>query len=146
MKRFLTIVTMMVFSLAIVTNAYASDQEISVLVNGKRVPSDVPPMVVDGTTMLPFRSILNALGVMDDQIVWRAESKSIEIRKDNKYVFLVIGSKGAVVDTSMQMLNVAPFIEQNRTMIPVRFVSEVLGADVKWDNETGTVNIGTKKQ
>ncbi|WP_255405080.1 glycosyl hydrolase family 18 protein [Thermoanaerobacterium sp. RBIITD] len=40
-------------------------------------------------------------------------------------------------------LNEAPFIANGRTMVPLRFISEALGADVNWDESTYTVNIST---
>lgn len=135
----------MAFIVCMSTAVYAVNEEVKVLVNGRTVQSNVPPVNVDGSIMLPFRPILNSIGVQDSEIVWREKSKSIEIRHNNKYVFLVIGSRGAVVNQSMIMLNVAPFINEGYTMIPVRFVSEVFDADVQWNNDTKTVNIKTKK-
>ena len=40
--------------------------------------------------------------------------------------------------------DVEPFIYKGRTMVPVRFVSEALGADVDWDGNTNTVIINSK--
>lgn len=143
MQRFIVIALtfIIVFSMGMVPNAEANNQNITVFVNGNRLQTDVPAMNVNGCTMLPFRAILNAIGVADKEITWSEESKSLEIRHNNKYVFLVIGSRGVVVDRTMTMLLTAPFIQQNRTMIPVRFVSEVFGAEVQWDGNTKTVNI-----
>ena len=56
---------------------------------------------------------------------------------------LVIGSKEMVksVDGVEQKINmdIAPFIEGNRTMLPIRFVAESLGFNVQWDKESRTV-------
>lgn len=143
MKRTIAILLVCVFIITLAPNAWAENGDIKVIVNGKKIQSDVSPMLVENTTMLPFRPILNAIGVKDDQITWREKSQSIEIKTDKKYIFLAIGTKGAVVDSGMQTLNVAPFIAQNRTMIPVRFISEALGATVNWDENTQTVTIKT---
>jgi len=112
-------------------------------VDGNIVESDVPAVIVNQTPMLPFRAILNAIGISDEHIVWREKSKSIEIKTDDTYIFLAIDSKGALVNKNMIMLNTAPYIQDNRTMIPVRFVSEALGASVDWDNDTRSVIIKT---
>ncbi|MDD3170083.1 MAG: copper amine oxidase N-terminal domain-containing protein [Eubacteriales bacterium] len=122
---------------------YGADQ-ISVLVNGKQVVSDVPAVNVSGNIMLPFRAIFNSLGVGDDSINWNQSSKSIEVRQGKTYLFLIIGNSGALVNEKMITLNASPFIENGRTYVPVRFVSEALGADVQWDGTTRTVTI-TKK-
>ncbi|MEN6326639.1 MAG: copper amine oxidase N-terminal domain-containing protein [Syntrophomonas sp.] len=121
----------------------AEDSEIKVLVNGKAVVSDAPAMNVEGSVMLPFRAILNAIGVADSEIEWDDKSKTMEIKHNKKYVFLAIGNRGVVVDQSMTMLNTAPMINQGRTMIPVRMV-EAFGASVQWDGNTNTVTIKTK--
>ena len=56
---------------------------------------------------------------------------------------LVIGSKEMIksVDGVEQKINmdIAPFIEGNRTMLPIRFVAESLGFNVQWDKESRTV-------
>jgi len=126
------------------TTVYGAD-EITVIVNGKQVVSDVPAVISpSGSTMLPFRAIFNALGVSDESIKWNPNSKSIEVRSGNKYIFLLIGNTGALVNDTFITLNAAPYIENSRTLVPVRFVSEALGADVKWNKDAKTVTI-TKK-
>ncbi len=139
MKRIFAVVCiiMMLFSM---TAVYADDS-IKVVVNGTQVTSDVPAVIVSGTTMLPFRAIFNALGVSDDSIKWNATSKSIEVHSGAQYIFLAIGNTGALVNDSLVTLTVAPYISSGRTLVPVRFVSESLGADVKWDSTTKTVTI-----
>jgi hypothetical protein len=143
MKRFVLIAMILAFTFCAQTGAYATNEEVAVFVDGNKVQSDVPAMMVNGSTMLPFRAILNAIGISDDQMEWRASSQSIVVRTNNKFVFLVIGSTGALIDQQMVTLNAAPFIINNRTMIPVRFVSEAFGAEVQWDGINGRVNIKT---
>jgi len=134
---------LMVLFTTCLSGAYAADEEVKVFVDGNIVESDVPAVIVNQTAMLPFRAILNAIGISDEHIVWREKSKSIEIKTDDTYIFLAIDSKGALVNKNMIMLNTAPYIQDNRTMIPVRFVSEALGASVDWDNDTRSVIIKT---
>ena len=141
-KKFLAaLLIIMVFS---TSSAVYGGNNITVLVNGKQVVSDTPAVIVSGTTMLPFRAIFNTLGVDDNSIKWNQNSKSIEVRSGGKYIFLVIGNPGAVLNDKLVTLNAAPYIESGRTMVPVRFVSESLGANVQWDQKTKTVTI-TKK-
>lgn len=144
MKRILLIFLMITILVLPAFAVYGADDGITVMVNGVRVESDVPAMNVSGSTMLPFRAIFNALGVGDDKIKWNQNSKSIEVREENTYIFLVIGSTGAVVNDKLITLNAAPYIDNGRTYVPVRFVSETLGADVDWDKSTKTVKITNK--
>lgn len=122
------------------SSVYADDN-ITVFVNGEQVITDTPAVVVSGTTMLPFRSIFNALGVSNDSIKWNSGSKSIEVRSGDKYIFLAIGNSAALLNESLITLNVAPYISNGSTLVPVRFVSESLGADVAWDSTTKTITI-----
>lgn len=138
------ILTAIMIAMIFSTSAVYGGNNITVMVNGKQVVSDTPAVIVSGTTMLPFRAIFNALGVDDNSIKWNQSSKSIEVRSGGKYIFLVIGNPGAVLDDKLITLNAAPYIENGRTMVPVRFVSESLGADVQWDQKTKTVTV-TKK-
>ena len=56
-------------------------------------------------------------------------------------VTLFIGSTNYVVDGQPKVSDLAPFIQDNRTFVPVRVVAEALGAEVEWDEATQTVTI-----
>jgi len=143
MKRKVLFVVILIL-LCSMTTVYGSD-EITVIVNGKQVISDVTAVISpSGSTMLPFRAIFNALEVSDESIKWNPNSNSIEVRSGNQYIFLLIGNAGALVNDRFVTLNAAPYIQSGRTLVPVRFVSEALGADVQWNKDTKTVTI-TKK-
>lgn len=54
-------------------------------------------------------------------------------KRENTDIVLRINSKNAVVNEEKVILDVAPFItNEGRTLVPVRFVSEVMGDDIKW--------------
>ena len=114
---------------------YAGDTQVKVFVNKAEVVSDPPAILVDNSTFIPFRAILNALGVENSEIVWHEDSSSIEISTKDKYVFMAIGNTGVIVDKTMKTLSSAPFIYEGRTYIPLRAISEILGAKVEWDGE-----------
>lgn len=144
MRRIAAILAMiMIFSS--LTCVYGADT-VTVVVDGKPVVSDPPAVITDsGSTMLPFRSIFNALGVGDESIKWNPNSKSIEIHQGDRYIFLLIGNTGALVNDGFITLNAVPYIGNGRTFVPVRFVSEALGADVQWIKETKTVVITSQQ-
>lgn len=123
--------------------ALAGECETRVFVNGKPVTSDVPATIVNGSTMLPFRAILNSLGVSNDQIIWRQESKCVQVRNEGTFIFLAVGNNAALVNQTMVQLNTAPFIKNERVLVPVRFISQSLGAQVDWDEQHRIVNIQT---
>ncbi len=105
---------------------------------GKIVKNDVAPKIVDGRTVLPIRVVAEALGADVD---WDPTAQKVTITKGDTVIELFIGKYIAFVDGEPVQLDVAPFIDNNRTYLPVRFVSEYLGAIVNWDAETRTVTI-----
>jgi hypothetical protein len=141
-------IALIVLSITCIMGSYSvayGSQTISVLVNGKPVVAETPAVIVSDRTMLPFRAVFNALGVPDNSIRWNPNSKSIEVWAQKKYIFLAIGSNFALINDgisdSMVQLDAPPYIEMGRTMVPVRFVAETLGADVTWQEKSRTVII-----
>jgi len=112
-----------------------------VYVNKVEVVSTPASMTVDGSVFLPFRAILNALGVTNDQITYHSSITAIEIKTENKYIFMAIGNTGVILDKQMVTITSAPFAYQGRTFVPVRAISDLLGAKVDWNAQTKTVYI-----
>lgn len=137
-KKLIIVAVLLSFVFCIAASAQTV---ITVKVNGNNIVSDTPAVLVNNSTMLPLRAVSNALGVKNSEIQWNDSSKSIEIRSGGKYIFLAVGASGAIVDDTMITLNTAPYIQNGRAMVPVRFVSEALGAKVAWDGNSKTVSI-----
>lgn len=100
------------------------------------------PIIVEGTTMVPFRAISEALGI---QITWNQSTKTIDAVQGEganaTRVQLTLNNKKAIVNGSTVNLNVAPQSVSGNTLIPLSFFSQQFGADVKWDQATRTVSI-----
>lgn len=135
MKKYfiVLVISMLCISSTLTATAAEKYEPVKVFVNQVEVLSEPSAILYHGTTCIPFRAILNALGIKDSEITWHDDSKSIEIKTDTKYVFMAIGNSGVIVDRSMTTLKVAPFIYEGRTYIPLRGVSEILGAEVEWN-------------
>ena len=108
---------------------------------GKTVINDVPPIIVNSRTMLPIRFVAEALGA---SVGWDEVKRQVSITKGDTKILLTIGSAIATVNGQEITLDSAAFINQSRTYLPVAFVAENLGADVKWLESTREVVI-TKK-
>ncbi|TCZ77187.1 hypothetical protein E0485_12055 [Paenibacillus albiflavus] len=113
---------------------------VKVLVNDKTVSSDAPPYIIEesGITMVPLRFISEALGA---EINWDPKPKKITIHMESNSIYLTIGQKTAEVNGKKSALEVAPELRNDWTMVPLRFVSESLGAEVKWEAATKTAKI-----
>lgn len=112
--------------------------KINVSLNNNNLSFDTNPIVVDGTTLVPLRTILEAFGM---QVDWDDESSVITASKDGIELTLQIGSKTAQKNSESIQLNAAPILQNERTLVPVRFIAESLGMDVNWDESTKTVRI-----
>ena len=109
-----------------------------VLVDGKAIKNDVAPIVKDGRTFLPIRVIAENMGA---SISWNGANQSLIITKGDTEITVFVNKTEAKVNTKMVPLSAPAFIESGRTYLPVRFVTENLGAEVIWDNATKTVTI-----
>lgn len=112
-------------------------QELDTFVRGKKVTYDVRPLIQENRTLVPIRALVDALGA---EIAWNAETQVVTITKDGKSIELTIGSNIAKVDgVAVELDAPAQIVEGNRTVVPVRFVSQGLGLYVSWMAEQRTI-------
>lgn len=109
-----------------------------VTVNGKGVAMEQSPVNLEGNVVVPIRAITEAMGA---GLEWEQETRSVTVTRGNRVIKLQNGSEIAYVDGQEITLAVPPQIINNHTMVPVRFISEALGAQVFWDQNSQTVLI-----
>lgn len=118
----------------------------TVLVNGKRVDSPIPPVVLEnGRSIVAIREIFESLGA---EVLWAQGSPSrAYICYNGDIVSLTIDDKIALVNGQRVEMEVpAKIVAYNgvgKTMVPVRFVAETLGMEVDFDGTTDTISIRT---
>ncbi len=106
-------------------------------VNGEKKDMDVAPFILDSRTFVPIRFVAEALG---SSVGWDNARKEVKIT-GNVQIILKIGSKQFFVDGTPFDMNVAPFIQDSRTFVPIRFVGEALGSSVGWDSSTKNITV-----
>jgi len=111
---------------------------IGVNVNGTQLILDASPKMVNGRVLVPLRAIFEALGA---QVKWDANTQTITGTKESKTIVLKVNSKNAVVSGKNTTLDVPAQIISGRTFVPVRFISESLGAEVNWDSNEKMVTV-----
>ena len=116
--------------------AIANAQNISVVVNGSTMSFDQPPIERAGRVFVPLRGIFERLGA---SVVYA--NGQINATGNGRNISLHIGSTAATVNGQTQYLDVAPFIVGSRTLVPLRFVAQSLGAAVDWNQASQTVTI-----
>lgn len=119
--------------------AYAAN-DIKLYFDNEQVKGDVSPVIINDRAMVPVRSVFEK---MNAEVSWINSKRQVVIQTLTQRIVLTIDDKKAYVDGKGVMLDVAPVIVNNRTLIPVRFVSEALGYDVAWNNQTRSVHINS---
>jgi hypothetical protein len=113
------------------------------ILNGKTINLDSQPVIIDSRTFVPFRFIGEALGA---EVKYEVDPttkrvKSVTFEKKFRKIQLFINVKKIIVNGKESEIDVSPKIINNRTMIPVRIISEAFSADVSWDGKNQKINI-----
>ena len=123
--------------------AYA-ENNISVSIDNNPITFDVEPKITSGRAFVPMRKIFEELGC---DVEWVAEEQIILATKDSSVIMLKIGNNKLIIkdvlsnENKVIELDVAPFVENGRTLVPIRYVSEALLCKVDWDDQSRTVVI-----
>jgi Copper amine oxidase N-terminal domain len=111
-------------------------QNVTVVLNGQTMSFDQPPIVQAGRVFVPLRGVFQQLGAT---VVYA--NGQINATGNGRTISLRIGSTQAVVNGQPAILDVAPFVVGSRTLVPLRFIAQSLGASVNWNDSTSTVTI-----
>lgn len=112
----------------------------SLVVDGTNVQTDVPPVIVDGRTLVPVRALFESLGAT---VGWEESTQTATATKGSTVISMQIGNTTAYVNDVAKTLDVPAQTIEGRTMAPARFVAESLNATVNWDSASDTVKIST---
>lgn len=107
-------------------------------IDGNPKKIDAKPYISNGRTFVPLRVITEGFGA---EVIWVPETKGINITLGDRVISMQIGSTKAIINNKIIELDAPPEIRQGRTFVPIRFVSEALGATVDWNEKTRTVSI-----
>ena len=116
--------------------ARPADADVGVTINGNAVDVEPAPITQAGRVFVPLRSVFEQLGA---SVVY--SNGQINATGNGRNISLQIGSTQASVDGQGETIDVAPFIVGASTYVPLRFISESLGANVDWNDATSTVAI-----
>ncbi|KMY42797.1 copper amine oxidase N-terminal domain-containing protein [Peribacillus loiseleuriae] len=122
----------------------ASDKAIQINLDNRIVSTDVKPIIVNGTTLVPISTIVNNL--QNIGLIWDNKSKTILVSNNNEKINLKIGSTVATSSNRTYKLNEPAQLIQSRVMVPIRFLAEFSGAEVNWNKSDSTVYINSPEQ
>lgn len=135
---------LLILLLALVFPAKSSAQgSVQLFINGRYIQGDVSPRIENGRTMVPLRLVSETLGY---DVKWNKAERSIQIAQAGRTMDLTLNSKVAYVtekSTKRKMImDVKPQIINDRSLVPLRFISENFGEKVDWDRTNHTVIVG----
>ncbi|ADD02622.1 MULTISPECIES: stalk domain-containing protein [Thermoanaerobacter] len=128
-KLSLILLVFVAFSILIPISAQAAN--ITIAINGQNVVFEQKPVIKNGTTLVPMRAFFETLGA---KVNWEEKTKTVTAFRGETTVQFIIGHKIAKVNGKSYELVVAPQIINGYTYVPLRFVGEVLGYEVIYEN------------
>lgn len=111
---------------------------IRVLLNSKELLFDSEPFIYGGRTLVPLRSIAEALGA---EVSWEASTGSIVMNRYGKLIKLQNNSVNANIDGLVSQMDVPVMIRDGRSFVPLRFITDAFGGTVGWNGSTQTVSL-----
>lgn len=111
---------------------------VTIVVNGATVSFDQPPIERAGRVFVPLRGVFERLGA---SVVY--DNGLINATGNGRNISLKIGSNLATINGETYSSDVAPFLVGARTLVPLRFIAEALGASVNYDSGSQTVSISS---
>lgn len=107
-------------------------------VDGRQVELDQSAVIKNDRTLVPLRFIVDAL---QGQVSWNGEQKKVSLIRSDQWIELRVGEQDLIINGKRETSDIAPEIMNQRTMVPLRLVSEAFGWTVDWDNETKTIDL-----
>lgn len=144
MKKILNIILMSILLLNILENtAFAKTNPIALFINSKAIQLDQQPIIKKNRLLVPLRGVFEAMG---STVSFDPKLNTISIIKDSYQITLKPNSSIAYINNKKITLDQSAIIANKRTMVPLRFISESIGAKVKWTASTKSVDINFQAQ
>lgn len=122
------------------TNA-ADQPPLKVFVDTARISFQVDPLLTDGTTLVQFRPLFEAMGM---NVKWDEAQRLVTGSKSGLIIELRIDDPHATVNGKKVELSQGAVIMDGSTMVPLRFIGEATGALVHWDPVTREISVITE--
>lgn len=135
----MTIVSLISFGMF---NSFSSyeNEEIKVYIDNRLIEFDSEPEVKNSRTMVPLRQIFEEFDMTVD---WDSVLSKVRAYKKNLNIELYIGSDRPIVNGQTVEIDAKAYVVNGRTMVPLRFIAESTGAEVKWVESSKSVYITT---
>lgn len=119
-------------------NFMGAPDDITVEISGDEVSFDQKPVIYNDRTMVPMRKIFEELNA---EVDWDGDTRTVTGRRGDRTVRVSVGSAKMYVNKKQILLDTAPIVLADRTLVPVRAVAEGLGCEVGWDGGKYLVSV-----
>ncbi|NPV90608.1 MAG: copper amine oxidase N-terminal domain-containing protein [Firmicutes bacterium] len=137
MKRMLKALALTLVLVLVLSTAATAAGPPTIVINGKTMKTSDPTVIENGRTMVPLRAIFSELG---QPVNWNPADRSIT----SGNIWLQVNNQTAYVGDTEITLDVPAKIINGRTYVPLRFIADSLGKNVKWVPESNRVEITEK--
>ena len=141
MKKFLSVILAVGLLLSIGMTSFAdTGEKVTVTLDGTEVffPDAQPFIDTRDRTLVPIRFVSEAMGAIVD---WENDTRTVIIKKDKDTIKYTIGDMKAYLNDEICVFDTYGILKEDRTFVPLRFISEMLSCDVDWSDTTRTVTI-----
>lgn len=139
-KKLFTVINVILIVMTSVLTVGVAEIPLRVVVNGEKVnfPDAQPFIDENGRTQVPVRFVSEALGA---NVAWDGAAKKATVTLNSRKVVLTIGLRTYEINNQTYQMDTVALLKESRTFVPIRFVSEALGATVTWDQNARSVYI-----
>lgn len=129
--------------ICILTRTVAFADDLTIILDGNELQFDVPPRIESGRTLVPLRSLFEAMGAT---VSYDPATRTIQVHRSSNRIVLRVDSSIAWLNGTPVELDVPARIVNDRTLIPLRFIAESLGTDVLWESESRSIFLETNSK
>jgi hypothetical protein len=143
MKKLFALTTAAMLMLSTMSVTALANDGVTLVVNGETVDftDDQEPVIQNGRTLVPFRAAFEKMGA---EVNWYNDIRLCEaVYGDTTVGIKIDDTKVTLGDGSEIESDVPAQIINSRTMVPLRILSESIGAKVDWDGDTKTITVTT---
>ena len=140
MKKIICILTavLLTISCGVMVSA-APDKDVTVTLDGNTVDfPDAKPYIWKDRTLVPIRFVSEAMGA---EVSWNEAGQEVTIVKGKDIIVTQIMSSKVTLNGVVYTFDVSAMIKDDRTVVPLRFIAEMLNCSVDWNEDTYTVTI-----
>lgn len=141
MKKLINALLIIIMTMSTMLMPAMAKDNITVELDGKEIIFDVQPQIINDRTMVPLRAIFEALGAT---VEWDQATQTVTSIKDDTIIKLTINNHNMLVSGNSVTLDTPACIIEERTLVPVRAISEAFNLNVEWDGNTRTVIITSR--